>query len=65
MEQSVVMDLAVKTDDAERQIHALPFLKRVLRRALDAYFEELDAWTVADIVANRKAITSELRPPQK
>lgn len=39
-------------------------LKRVLRRALDAYLEELDAWTVADIVANRNAFLNELRPLQ-
>ncbi|CAA2139097.1 Rrf2 family transcriptional regulator [Hyphomicrobium sp. ghe19] len=31
-------------------------LKRVLRRALEAYFEVLDDWTLADIVANRKAL---------
>jgi Rrf2 family nitric oxide-sensitive transcriptional repressor len=37
-------------------------LKHVLRRALDAYFEELDAWTLADIVSNRKALIEELQP---
>lgn len=37
-------------------------LKRALRRALDAYFEELDAWTLADIIANRKALINELQP---
>ena len=40
-------------------------LKRALRRALDAYFEELDAWTLADIVANRTAIVSELQTFRK
>ncbi len=37
-------------------------LKRVLRRALEAYFTELDAWTLADIVSNRKALIEELQP---
>ncbi|MBY0561670.1 Rrf2 family transcriptional regulator [Hyphomicrobium sp.] len=31
-------------------------LKRVLHRALEAYFEVLDDWTLADIIANRKAL---------
>jgi Rrf2 family nitric oxide-sensitive transcriptional repressor len=35
-------------------------LKRVLHIALEAYFKVLDDWTLADIVANRKALISEL-----
>lgn len=35
-------------------------LKHALRRALKAYFGELDAWTLADIVANKKALSSAL-----
>ncbi|MBS0252781.1 MAG: Rrf2 family transcriptional regulator [Proteobacteria bacterium] len=31
-------------------------LKHVLRRALTAYFAELDSWTLADLVSNRKAL---------
>lgn len=31
-------------------------LKLVLRRALKAYFAELDAWTLEDLVSNRKAL---------
>lgn len=31
-------------------------LKRVLRRALAAYFAELDSWTLADLVSNRKTL---------
>ncbi|HVZ05012.1 Rrf2 family transcriptional regulator [Hyphomicrobium sp.] len=36
-------------------------LKHALRRALDAYLAELDEWTLADIVSNRKALLTELR----
>jgi Rrf2 family nitric oxide-sensitive transcriptional repressor len=35
-------------------------LKGVLHLALEAYFKVLDEWTLADIVANRKALSSEL-----
>jgi Rrf2 family transcriptional regulator, nitric oxide-sensitive transcriptional repressor len=35
-------------------------LKHALRSALRAYFVELDAWTVADIVTNRKALGAAL-----
>jgi Rrf2 family transcriptional regulator, nitric oxide-sensitive transcriptional repressor len=31
-------------------------LRHVLHRALEAYFEVLDDWTLADIIANRKAL---------
>ncbi|HVJ78602.1 MAG TPA: Rrf2 family transcriptional regulator [Hyphomicrobium sp.] len=37
-------------------------LKRALQRALDAYLSELDSWTLADIVTNRKALLDELLP---
>jgi Rrf2 family nitric oxide-sensitive transcriptional repressor len=37
-------------------------LKRALQRALDAYLSELDSWTLADIISNRKAILDELQP---
>jgi Rrf2 family transcriptional regulator, nitric oxide-sensitive transcriptional repressor len=35
-------------------------LKHALRRALQAYFAELDAWTLADIVSNRRALNAAL-----
>lgn len=35
-------------------------LKRVLHRALEAYFEVLDEWTLADLVADRKALIGAL-----
>jgi Rrf2 family nitric oxide-sensitive transcriptional repressor len=37
-------------------------LKHALRRALDAFLAELDEWTLADILSNRNALLSELRP---
>jgi Rrf2 family nitric oxide-sensitive transcriptional repressor len=37
-------------------------LKGALRLALDAFLAELDNWTLADIISNRKALLSELRP---
>jgi Rrf2 family nitric oxide-sensitive transcriptional repressor len=36
-------------------------LKQALRRALDAFLSELDDWTLADIVSNRKSLLDELR----
>jgi Rrf2 family nitric oxide-sensitive transcriptional repressor len=39
-------------------------LKRILARALAAYFAELDSWTLADVVVNRKALIDQLRPFQ-
>ncbi|MBS0237175.1 MAG: Rrf2 family transcriptional regulator [Proteobacteria bacterium] len=33
-------------------------LRLALQRALKAYFAELDSWTLADIVRNRKALSS-------
>ena len=36
-------------------------LKHALRRALDAFLSELDDWTLADIVSNRKSLLGELR----
>lgn len=38
-------------------------LKHALRRALRAYFAELDAWTLADIVSNRQSLRSVLGLP--
>ena len=35
-------------------------LKHALRRALQAYFAELDAWTLADIVSNRRTLKAAL-----
>lgn len=35
-------------------------LKRVLQKALQAYFEELDRWTIADIVARPKVLLDAL-----
>src|SRR5262245_44425903 len=35
-------------------------LRHALQRALKAYLAELDAWTLADIVANRKALKAAL-----
>ncbi len=36
-------------------------LKHALNRALAAYLAELDSWTLADIVTDRKALLHELR----
>lgn len=36
-------------------------LKHALRSALNAFLSELDGWTLADIVSNRKSLLDELR----
>ncbi|WP_045836567.1 Rrf2 family transcriptional regulator [Hyphomicrobium sp. 99] len=42
------------------QITEVCRLKHALQQALASYFKVLDAWTLADIVANRRALISEL-----
>jgi Rrf2 family nitric oxide-sensitive transcriptional repressor len=48
------------SEDEACRISKVCRLKTVLHRALNAYFAELDAWTLADIVANGRALRAEL-----
>lgn len=54
--------VACFTSDDVCRISKVCRLKRALHRALDAYLAELDSWTLADIISNRKAILDELQP---